>query len=546
MDAQETVLAQRTLIDSLVVLLGRAGRPVQLFETHISWVVVGREVAYKFKKALKFDFLDFSTLQARRYYCMEELRLNRRYSPTLYLGLACITGTPEAPSIDGAGAPLEYAVKMRAFPQDALWTHRLHTRAITLAEIDALAHKLAQFHQGAAVAPGSSAWGSAPAIRRAAQENLEAIAAIVAGSERAGTVGAVMAWQAEQCERLAPLFAFRKAHGFIRECHADLHSANILTLRGEVGVFDCIEFNESLRWIDVIDDLSFTCMDLRYRQRHDLAAQLLNQYLEMTGDYRGLGVLQFYRTQHALVRCKVALLRQAQGESQGRVSGQETSESERYMRCALASARPGTPAMMIMHGFSGSGKSTLARHLVGVCDAVRLRSDVERKRMLGLRASADAGAAPDAGAYDRATTERTYRTLHQLARLVLDAGLPVIVDAAFLRRAQRELFDSLAKELGVPFHILNVQTDERTMRRRIISRSKRKQDPSDAGLDTLAHQLATHEALAEHEHSSVINVSGETDLGRLLGPLGIARHGGVEVLHDASGCTAVPSAVQGK
>lgn len=509
MKVQEIPLAQRVLIDSLIDLLRREGRTAHLFETHISWVLVTEDVAYKFKKAVRYEFLDFSTLQARRHYCLEELRLNRRFSAALYLGLVCITGTPEAPHIDGPGAPLEYGVKMRTFPQDALWTHRLDTQALTVTEIDAFAHKIAQLHRAAAVAPAGSAWGAPDWIRSAAEGNLDEIAAVVAGADRADTIGDIMAWQDQQCGRLARAFEFRKAHGFIRECHADLHSANILTVRGDVCVFDCIEFNESLRWIDVIDDLSFTCMDLMYRRRHDLAARLLNRYLEITGDYQGLSVLQFYRTQRALVRCKVALLREAQGECAGPVSRQEMSEARRYMVFALESARKRPTAVVIMHGFSGSGKSTLARRLVEIFDAVQLRSDVERKRMLGLGASDDAGAAPDAGAYDPSTTERTYRTLHQLARLVLDAGLPVIVDATFLRRAQRDLFEQLADELGVPFFIVNMQTHECTMRKRIISRSRRKQDPSDAGLDMLAHQFATHEALAEHEQRNVINVGSE-------------------------------------
>ena len=383
MEAQEVPAPQRVLIASLVDLLEREGQSVRLFETHISWILVTEDIAYKFKKALRYEFLDFSTLSARHHYCMEELRLNRRFSPMLYLDVVCIAGTPEAPSIDGAGAPIEYGVKMCAFPQSALWSHRLAIHAITEAEVDALAGKVAQFHKDAAVAPGSSDIGSPEAIRRAADDNLGEIAEIVA-PDSAKAIDDVMAWQAEQCQRLAGAFESRKTRGFIRECHADLHSANILTLRGEVCVFDCIEFNESLRWIDVIDDLSFASMDLAYRQRRDLAARLLNRYLELTGDYEGLGVLRFYRTQRALVRCKVALLRETQRCRGEQGSSEEISESQRYLRCALESARQCSTLVVIMHGFSGSGKSTLARHLVALFDAVDLRSDVERKRMLGL------------------------------------------------------------------------------------------------------------------------------------------------------------------
>lgn len=530
-------MTQRDLIQSLVDLLESGGATVRLFETHISWVLVTEDVAYKFKKALRFAFLDFSTLQARQHYCMEELRLNRRFSPALYLGLVCITGTAEHPSIDGTGAPLEYGVKMRSFPQDALWTHRLDTHAITVEEIDAFAHKIAQFHKRAAVASVCSAWGAPDAIRGAAEGNLDEIA-VAAGCDGANLIGDLIAWQAGQWGRLALACEFRKTHGFIRECHADLHSANILTLRGEVCVFDCIEFNEGLRWIDVIDDVSFTCMDLAYRRRGDLAARLLNQYLEITGDYQGLSVFRFYRTRRALIRCKVALLREVQGRCGGIPSSQEIREWQRYLRFALESTRECcSTAVMIMHGFSGSGKSTLARRLVGILHAVQLRSDVERKRMLGLSMAASAGAAPDAGAYDPSTTQRTYRKLHHLARLVVDAGFPVIVDAAFLRRAQRQLFADLASELGIPFFVLSLQTDESTMRDRIVSRGKRRQDPSDAGLNTLAHQFATHEALAEDERKYVINVSGES------GASDDSLHSALARLFDALGNPPDPAAL---
>jgi aminoglycoside phosphotransferase family enzyme/predicted kinase len=517
MKAQHIPEAQTVLIDSLAALLGSEGREVQRFETHISWVLVSGGLAYKFKKALKFDFLDFSTLEARHRSCQDELRLNRRYAPGLYLGLLRVAGSPTQPVIDGAGAPIEYGVTMRAFPQQALWTHRLESGSLTVAEIDGLAHLIARFHAAAPVAPADSAWGTPEALRKAAADNLDELA-VLAGD--AGSVEALReckAWQERQHGRLARSFAERRNDGFIRECHADLHCGNILSERGEVSVFDCIEFNESLRWIDVMDDVAFICMDLACRGRQDLGARLLNQYLEATGDYPGLGVFRYYWVQRALVRSKVMLLRDQQSPRSASDAGQALREPARYLQLALAATRQQPVALIIMHGLSGSGKSTLASRLVAALGAVRIRSDVERKRLLGLSPLARAAAAPDSGAYDPGTTRRTYARLHRLARHILDAGLSVIVDAAFLKRAQRQYFEHLANRLGIPFFIVDMQDDAGTLRQRILGRDGSAQDPSDAGLDTLAHQLATQEALCRDEQKYVIDASSAGQIG--LAPL---------------------------
>lgn len=489
---------------ALIRSLSRTFKQPRLFETHISWVLVTQDFAYKIKKAVRYAFLDFSTLDLRRFYCNEELRLNARLSPELYLAVVPIAGTPDAPAVEGQGTPIEYAVKMRAFPQQAIWNARLQAGCLLPAEIDALAHKLAQIHQHAAVAAAGDTWGSSQSIRSCGADNLAEISALLEQRQQQPWADAMMAWQGRRQEQLSATFDSRKAQGRVRECHADLHCGNILTIDDQVSVFDCIEFNDSLRWIDVMDDIAFTCMDLRVQQRPDLAARLLNRYLASSGDYQGLLVFRYYLVERALVRCKVALLRAQQSQTP------DMALAARYMAFASEQIQPVAPVLLLMHGFSGSGKSSLAECLVEAVGAIQIRSDVERKRMHGLPAVSDRAAAPMAGLYDAAATQLTYARLTTLARQVLESGLHVIVDAASLLREQRRPFQDLARELAVPFFILDVQARAATMRARIAVRQRRANDPSDADLATLAHQIAHHDTFSDDELEHVIAVDGET------------------------------------
>lgn len=509
MTNDDALNAQRSLMQRLVLLLRKESARVEVFETHISWVLVAQDFAYKFKKAVHFDFLDFSTLDARNFYCQEELRLNRRLAPTLYLGLTRITGSSEHPRIDAPGTPIEYAVRMRTFPQHALWSHRIAAHCIGAAEIDALATLIAQFHQTAAVAVPHSDWGTPDALKVAADENLNALAALVRDADGVARLGKINAWQAVRQQALRGGFEQRKRERMVRECHGDLHGANILTLDGKVQVFDCIEFNESLRWIDVINDIAFTCMDLEFHGRRDLAARFLNQYLQMSGDYGGVAVLRYYQLHRALVRCKVALLRARQLRQDGQDAAEQQTQADRYLACASACIAPSPAAIMITHGFSGSGKSTFATCVVELCGAVQLRSDVERKRLHGMAATQRATAAPDADLYDPAATRNTYQRLLDLARGLVESGKPVIVDAAFLRSGQRIPFRALASELGVPFVIFDMQASEAVLRERIAARTRADSDASDAGLDILAHQLAQHDPLAANEMQQAVAVDTE-------------------------------------
>jgi len=519
MEGMRALAAQKILVEALSLELGKKAARPSLYETHISWVLVTPNYAYKFKKAIRFDFIDYSTLERRQFYCNEELRLNRRLAPELYLGIVPITGTAEHPAMEVDGPPIEYAVKMRSFPQEALWSYRLEHDLLTESEIDELASGLAAFHQRAA--PSSmSDFGTPAALEAVARENIDSVAKLLDGASgnmlNCPGIEELREWDRLQRDRLHACFVIRKQAGFVRECHGDLHGANILTLGGKVQVFDCIEFNDNLRWIDVMNDLAFACMDLSFLRRTDLANRLRNRYLEESGDYGGLAVLRYYEIHRALVRSKVALLRARQPpeentEAQGDAEKFQDALSmrslgRRYFDFAVRLSKPPATALMITHGFSGCGKTTWAKKIVELAGAIQLRSDVERKRMHGLAPTTHLAAGPAEKLYEASATRSTYERLRDLAKCVIAAGWPAIVDASFLQFEYRFMFRRLAEEMQVSFFIFDLRADTETLRSRISMRQSQGADASDAGLEILSHQLSRHDPLTSDESRTTITV----------------------------------------
>jgi len=507
-----------------------AAGPVELVETHISWVLLTGERAYKIKKPVDLGFLDFSTLERRRHFCEEELRLNRRLAPSLYLGLVPITGTLEDPRLDGPGPVIEYALRMRQFDREQQLDRLLARGQLTAAHIDDLAATLAAFHRNIAVAGPDSPYGNPDHVWQPVAENFaQIIEAAYATSlsrgprldpiaeaayatslsrgprldpiaERLGDdvpawLTDLRRWSEATFARLRPAIETRKHDGFVRECHGDAHLANVVLVNGLAVPFDCLEFNPSLRWIDVISEIAFTAMDLADHGRRDLGWRLLNVWLEHTGDYAGVALLRFYLTYRAMVRAKVAIIRLHQPGLAPAERESARHDFENYRDRAVAYTRSRPPALIITHGLSGSGKTTVSQQVVEALAAIRVRSDVERKRLHGLAAAARSHSPVAAGLYGREAGDQTYQRLAALAGELLDAGETVIVDAAFLERARRERFRTLAQARQVPFLILDAVADESRLRARVVQRKHAGGDASEAGTEVLAHQIATHEPL---------------------------------------------------
>jgi aminoglycoside phosphotransferase family enzyme/predicted kinase len=475
---------------------------VTVLETHISWVLLAGEFAYKIKKPVRLDFLDFSSLERRRFYCEEELRLNRRLAPEIYLDVVAIGGLPSAPVVGADGEPLEFAVRMRQFPQDALLSRMIAEGRLEAGHVDQLALEVAGFHTAIDRAPPDGVFGRPDVILREAIDNLDALRPVVIGPARR-SLEQLRDWTQARCAQRAAAFLDRLQQGFIRECHGDLHLRNMVWWLGRVVLFDGIEFNPEFRWIDVLSDTAFAAMDLADRGRRDFAHRFLNAYLERTGDFAGLAVLPFYLAYRALVRAKVAGIRLTQVACDAGEHERLMEELQKYVELACGYTQERVPTVSITHGVTGSGKTAGTRSLIEAEGAIRIRSDVERKRLFGLKAEDRPQAGVGTGIYAADASRRTYERLAALTSVVVRAGYPVIVDATFLQRQERLHFRRLAEQLGAPFRILPFTADEATLRSRVRERSRDGRDASDADEAVLARQLQTLEPLGEDERRLV-------------------------------------------
>ncbi len=479
--------------------------PVRVIETHISHVLLTGEYAYKIKKPLNLGFLDFSSLDKRLDACREEVRLNRRLAPAIYLGVVPITGTPAAPRIDGAGEAFEYAVKMRQFPEDATLDRLESQGHLDALHIEAIAATVARFHiEDCARAEADSPWGSPEKVWQPVAQNFLQIAPRLADSDDQRLLGELHAWSESEHARLAPLMAARKRDGFIRECHGDLHLGNLAWVDGHLLVFDCLEFNPGLRWIDIVSEVAFAWMDSLQRGHADWAWLFLNLWLERTGDYAGLALLRYYAVYRALVRAKVAAIRS--GQTAGAGHDAALAETRALLELASTLTRPLPVRLDITHGLSGSGKTTATQKLMQAPGAIRLRSDVERKRLAGLDALAKSGSGVGQQLYAADATRRTYGHLARLAEGILDAGWPVIVDATFTARWQRDLLREVARTRKVECRILDFPVAVATLRERIVQRARAGNDASEADLAVLQHQLDSEEPLAADEQSEIVRI----------------------------------------
>jgi hypothetical protein len=475
-------------------------------ETHISWVILAGDLAYKLKKPLELGFLDFSTAARRREACAAEVRLNRRHAPELYLDVVAVTGPRETPRIDAEGEALEWAVRMRRFDREQELDRLVARDGLPGERIDELARTLARFHDETTRADAQSSWGTAEAVLAPCIANFERLGAPGEAAETSEQLASLRAWTLAEHVRLLDVFATRRAQGHVRECHGDLHLANIVIHDGRVVPFDCIEFSESLRWIDVAAEIAFTLMDLRYRQRPDLAQRLLDGYLAASGDYGLLTVLDFYLVYRAMVRAKVAAIRAGEPDLDAPARAAAIADFRAHVALAATFTAPRPRAVVVTHGVSGSGKSFTAARLVESGTWVRVRSDVERKRLAGVTevSTGSAGLAPSL--YSQELSDHTYAALAVAVETIVAAGYPVIVDAAFLERARREDFRALAARLGVPFAILACTAPRATLEARLTARAAHGGDPSDADVAVMRRQLAGKTMLEADELVAAVEI----------------------------------------
>ncbi len=471
-------------------------------ETHSSHILLAGDYAYKIKKALDLGFLDFSTLDLRHHYCQEELRLNRRLAP-IYLDVVAITGTPDDPAIGGDGEAIEWAVKMQRFDQERQLDHRLAAGAVTVEMIETLARRVAEFHDEAPAASSDSDYGTPAQVAAPMRENFDQIRPLLDDETERDRLQRLEDWTEERLGALEPVLQRRLDAGRVRECHGDMHLANMIALDDGVAVFDGIEFNAGLRWIDVASEIAFVVMDLDSADAPVFASRFLDQWLAQSGDYDALTVLQLYLVYRAMVRAKVAAIRLGQDDTDAEEAREQTERLVRYLRLAQTYAEAWAPALVLTHGIAGTGKSTAAAVLIERHGAVRIRADVERRRLY-----------PDpdpATRYAPAAHDAVYAHLESLAAQVIDAGYPVVIDATFIERARRAGFEDLAADKAVPFRILDMRVPQAVIEQRIAQRRRAGSDPSEADRQVMFDQQQRQDPLTASELEAAIAVDNAGD-----------------------------------
>ncbi len=480
---------------------------ITVVETHISWVFITKLWVYKVKKTLDLGFLDFSTLEKRRHFCYEELRLNRRLCPEIYHSVVPIVHTGETFLVDAEGGEIvDYAVKMVRFDRTMELDRMLAQKLLTEEHINTLAHLIAAFHTGLASVPAETGFGHPDNLVKPMLHNFNSMEPVISGKDKIEQLALLKKLTIQEHQRLYPLLLRRKHDGFIRQCHGDMHTGNMVLWNKKLLIFDCIEFNETLSNIDVISDLAFLFMDLEHGGEPELAWRLLNNYVMETGDYAALPLLGFYALYRAMVRAKVTAIRYEQTVDAVQ-SETILNEHRSYIAHALSSIRTKQPILIITFGVSGSGKTVVSGNIAQKLHGIHIRSDIERKRLAGLK-PLERNQERNA-LYSEEISLQTYRRLLDVATICLKAGISIIVDATFLKRCHRKMFMELAKELKAPCRILHCYALESVLMERVRNRALMDNDASDADTEVLMMQFERQEMLTEGEKKIAIAIDTE-------------------------------------
>jgi aminoglycoside phosphotransferase family enzyme/predicted kinase len=481
---------------------------VRLIETHISWVFLTGDYVYKVKKPVNFGFLDFSSLERRRHFCEEEVRLNRRFAPTLYLDAVPIMGPPAAArilsagEISGDGEPIEWAVRLKQFDEAGRLDRLLDSGGLSSQGCEELAGEMARIQDRLEITDETTPWGTSEAVASAIDTTLARLR-----EHRPEVRERVASLELAVHRRLVACsgaIESRRRAGRVRQCHGDLHLANIVLHEGRFVPFDSIEFSDALRWIDVASDVAFLAMDLESRGRADLAATFASSWIEAANDHQAAVVLPVYLIYRAMVRATVSAIRSVQSkagpQADPAAAAAANADSDRYLALAERLLVDRRPILVATSGVSGSGKTTVAGEVAAAVGAVRLRSDVERKRIFGMAATDRPRDAVQAAAlYSAETSRRTYVRLAELAQLILAAGTSVVVDAACNRRSERRMLADAARAVGVPLVWLSLDVPEAVAVARVAARHEAGTDASDASADVVRSQFRSREPIDAEE-----------------------------------------------
>ncbi|MBD2210135.1 AAA family ATPase [Calothrix sp. FACHB-156] len=466
--------------------------PIQLIQTHVSYVLLTGDYVYKLKKPVNFGFLNYSTLEKRQHFCQEELRLNQRGAGELYLEVLPLTLEGEQYHLGGTGEAVEYALKMHQFPQDALFSSLFEQGKLNEAHLEELGRIVAQYHAKTETNDYIRSFGEVAQVREAFDENYEQTAKYIGGPQTQVQFDETKAYTERFFAERGELFASRIKNNYIRECHGDLHLRNIALWHDQILLFDCIEFNEPFRFVDVMFDIAYAVMDLEAQQRKDLSNAYLNTYVEQTGDWEGLQILPIYLIRQSYVRAKVTSFLLDDPAVPAAVKEQATKTAAIYYQLAWEYTKPKQGQLIIMSGLSGSGKSTTARSLARQIGAIHLRSDAVRKHLAGIPLMERGGDE----IYTPEMTQKTYARLLELGLILANQGFSVILDAKYDRQQLRQAAITQAEKHQIPLQIIQCTAPLEVVQERLL---KRTGDIADATADLLASQIKQFEEFTETE-----------------------------------------------
>lgn len=474
-------------------------QPIQLIQTHISYVLLTGEYAYKLKKPVNFGFLNFSTLDARQHFCQEELRLNQRGAAELYLEVLPITGNEQQYQLGGAGEAVEYVLKMRQFPQDSLLLTMFEQGKLNEVLMEELGRVVAEYHAKAVTNDYICKFGEVAQVRQAFDENYEQSEKYIGGPQTQAQFDETKQYTDRFFSERSQLFVNRMENNCIRECHGDLYMQNICLWHDKILLFDCIEFNEPFRFVDVMYDVAFAVMDFEARQRQDLGNAFLNTYIEQTGDWEGLQVLPLYLSRQAYVRAKVNSFLLDDPGVPDTVKQQAAKTAANYYKQAWEYTKPQQGQLILMSGLSGAGKSTVARQVARKIGAIHVRSDAVRKHLAKIPLQQRGGDE----IYTPQMTQKTYERLLNLGISLASQGFTVILDAKYDRTSLRADAIAQAQSQQIPLSILHCTAPQEVLRDRLQQRTG---DIADATADLLAAQQAATQPFTEVEQPYVKTV----------------------------------------
>jgi len=473
---------------------------VQVIQTHISVVFIAGKFVYKLKKPLNLDFLDFTTLEKRRYFCEQEVKLNSRFSEGIYLGVVDICQDLSGVNLSGKGETIEVAVLMSRIPEDRIMTNMLKKDLITTDILDRLADRIAYFHSHAAGGSGIAGFGSTEVIYRNVKENFDQVFPFVGRTIDEDTYTQISRLSPDFIDTHRDLFLERMRSGFIRDCHGDLHVDHVVIL-DEIMLYDCIEFNDRFRYGDTAADLAFLLMDLDFQGYPAFAKHLAERYAHTSGDAELLRLLGFYQSYRAFVRGKVLGFELDEPEISDAERDKAVTTAKDYFRLSLSYLKPPPPAIIIMCGLMATGKSFIAAKLAKRLGVAVLRSDEIRKDLHGVERSQHRFDIYREGIYTANATERTYEALFNAAERSLAQGRSVILDASFMSYEHRHRAHELALGAKVRFRLIECTAPEEVVKERLKARLMQTDEPSDGRWEIFDSQKAAFQPIRSDEES---------------------------------------------